>query len=137
MADNRPDIAKALGDIVSAQLNDVKAAMSNPIKAKYGNALYNFLIIDPDLVNDNFDFHYGAARGEAEAAEAALADDLQGNLDSEGYLALPTLRKAYHPGNLDTNAPSSLHKPGRRLRGTVVTHLDEAAKDIIENVLAI
>ncbi|KAI7213145.1 hypothetical protein KC333_g6745 [Hortaea werneckii] len=136
MTDPTAGITTAITNIVSAQLDAVETASSNPIKATYGGELYNFLIIDPDLVNNNFAFNYAKACSEAEFAESALSDDLEGNLDPEGYLVLPTLRDVYNPGNLDRNVASTLRKQGRTPKRAIITHPDDAAKDIIKTVLA-
>ncbi|KAI7277875.1 hypothetical protein KC345_g6330 [Hortaea werneckii] len=86
-------ILEAMSKHTSVQLNLLQKLNSNPIKAKFRTNLYNFLIIDPEEVNEDFRENYIIAQGDAEYAGAALRADLQGCIDKDGFWALPT-----HPG---------------------------------------
>ncbi|KAI6900562.1 hypothetical protein KC318_g8398 [Hortaea werneckii] len=86
----------------------LKALNSNQIKAKFGRQLYNFLIIDPKEVNEDFRQNYLIDLSHAEYAEASLQADLQGCTDKDGFLALPTIKDASSPQNLDPSAESTI-----------------------------
>ncbi|KAI6862916.1 hypothetical protein KC323_g5283 [Hortaea werneckii] len=109
-------------------MSDQRGRNMQALNEVYGAELYNFLIIDPDLVNENFVNNYAQARNRAKYAEANLKADLEGNINEEGYLALPTVEQAYKRCNLDWTARGSLQKLGRTPKKGVSNYLDEAAK---------
>ncbi|KAI7163611.1 hypothetical protein KC349_g1266 [Hortaea werneckii] len=123
-------ILKALSEHTQKKVERLKTLNSNQIKARFGRQLYNFLIIDPEEVNQEFRENYLTALSHAEYAEASLQADLQGCTDKDGLLALLKVEDACHPGNLDLSAQSFLDKPGRAPRRGVLVHPDDTAKDI-------
>ncbi|KAI7427852.1 hypothetical protein KC336_g5754 [Hortaea werneckii] len=137
MTATEAQMQKVLGDMIAEQLKDVQTSSANQIKAKHGTRLYNFLIIDPDLVNEDFDTNIAAAEQDAKYAEDCLQADLEGNIDDNGYLVLPTLREAYQPKHLSVNAKSFLRKLGRAPKVHGSLHPDEGAKKICKIVLAV
>ncbi|RMY08978.1 hypothetical protein D0868_04497 [Hortaea werneckii] len=113
--------AQLLDDMTHAQLKRSKQLTGNPIKMHFGNALYNFFIIDP---------------ASAKFGEQRLKQSLEGYGDGSGSLQLPLLRQAFDPDFLDDTAVSFLGRAGRAPKpGSAFP--DDAAKVILKNVYAV
>ncbi|KAI7351862.1 hypothetical protein KC320_g4781 [Hortaea werneckii] len=80
MSHQRREGIQALSTIVTAQMTNIH---------------------ELQLVNENFVNNYAQARNRAKYAEANLKADLEGKINEEGYLALPTVEQSYKRSDLD------------------------------------
>ncbi|KAI6905461.1 hypothetical protein KC318_g5959 [Hortaea werneckii] len=87
--------AQLLDGVTVVQLQRSQQLTGNPIKERFGNALYNFFIIYPEQVTNDFEQAYKAAQASAKFGEQRLKQSLGGCRDGSGSLQLPSLRQAF------------------------------------------
>ncbi|KAI6862934.1 hypothetical protein KC323_g5281 [Hortaea werneckii] len=131
------DSGHLLDDMTVVQVKRSKQLTGNPIKERFGDVLYNFFIIDPEQVNNDFRTAYESAEATAKFGEARVKHSSEGCRDGSGSLQLPTLQQAFDPDFLDYSAVSFLGKAGRAPKPGPALHLDNAAKAILKNVYAV
>ncbi|RMY42886.1 hypothetical protein D0865_11649 [Hortaea werneckii] len=119
------------------QIQRSQQLTGNPIKELFRNALYNFLIIDPAQVVNDFEQAYKAAQVSAKFGEQRLKQSLEGCRDGSGSLQLPSLGQAFAPDFLDNTAVSFLGRAGRAPKPGPALHPEDAAKAILKNVYAV